>query len=149
MNCRQDSGDEDKDYFRANIWGMQKLRAAMEEVGVLDWDADYGEFPSYDPPEDADEEAEEAYDKEHEKRCEPIKSQGSSKPDMVPGFKFCSNDGWIVTPDECLIIAKKLLSRSTDNEKTCEDVIEENREFEREFAEYCQHAASQGGFSVW
>ncbi len=32
----------------------------------------------------------------------------SRQPGKVPGFKFGSNDGWIVTPAECAIIAAEL-----------------------------------------
>lgn len=107
----RDTGFEGGDdaYFRANIWGMGSLRRVMTAAGVLDWDGARGEFP--EPPEElqarmeeGDEEAERAWDD----KLLPFLGQRSGDPKKVPGFKFCSNDGWWVTPEECELIAAAL-----------------------------------------
>jgi hypothetical protein len=33
----------------------------------------------------------------------------SKKKGKVPAFKFSSNDGWTITPEDCVIIAYRLL----------------------------------------
>jgi len=132
-----------EDYFRANIWGMQILRAVMEDAGILDWEASHAEWPKHDCPKGATDKEVTAYDKMYEKKCLPLRRSRSSQPDMVPGFKFSSNDGWIVVPEECDIIQRKM------SEFLEEGYNGENLEFIQEFVVYCKGAVSKGGFKVW
>lgn len=73
-------------YLGLNIWGMRACRDAMTEGGVLDHETPL--------PHHA-----EAWN-------EVQLATRSADPNKVPAFKFCSNDGWIVTPEECHLIAR-------------------------------------------
>ena len=109
-----DEGD-DPTYFRLNIWGMGKYRGLMDGLGMLnytdapeDW-PDREDFkipqitihPNYEGGKD--------YLDDDESSSQYAAYEAAS--DAVRGFmpegtgialvKLCSNDGWIVTPEEC------------------------------------------------
>lgn len=75
--------------------------------------------------------------------------------------KFCSNDGWQVTPDECKVLVKDLSlieegetyeKESIDNEKMVLKQVVLDKEFFdyiQEFKEFCENSIDCGGFQVW
>lgn len=106
-------------YFRLNISGMGLMRGWIEPI--IDWDAENTPWP-----EDGTEE-----------EAEAIISEETAKEGMVPGYKFCTNDGWLVTPKECTVIA---------------DYLDENPheyEYMQKFGAFCKKAAECGGFKVY
>jgi hypothetical protein len=152
MTTLSSSGDEDKDYFRANIWGMGILRGAMKAGNVMDLDHDNPEWPDLEQSEN---ETEGDYQARCDEAHEPIRSFRSTNPKLVPIGKFCSNDGWVIVPEECNLIADALDKVNSFHYKPFmgnEEFIEagsENMIYVKEFAEYCRHAAKHGGFNVW
>jgi leucyl-tRNA synthetase len=75
-------------YFRLNIWGMSRARNLLYEYGMA-YDSDSDHFSEDGVVVDP--------------RTSPLATAGVQ--DGVPGIaihKLCSNDGWIVTPEECL-----------------------------------------------
>lgn len=151
----EDHNWDDDSYFRANIWGMQMLRGAMKAANVLDTDYDDPEWPEVKQEEG---ESEEMWDARREEMCAPIRAFRSEKKGLVPIGKFCSNDGWHIVPEECLIIADaldKLLTsdqeifyRDSWEERTI-SLSEHDKQFVKEFANYCRRASSKKGFRVW
>ena len=69
----------------------------------------------------------------------------SPNPGQVPAFKFCSNDGWHITPKECLAIALGLsnLFKNPDSGISQEDLA-----WAAPFVLYCLAAANHRGFYV-
>jgi len=121
---------DDKEYFRANIWGMQILRDAMYRAGVV-----------LDIP------------KERE-----IFGGEQKTIECLYGC-FCSNDGWYVLPEECKEIADKLertelhkvnAFRLTNGKLETEEkeLDKDLKDFIRSFAEFCRKV-SDVGFYVW
>jgi hypothetical protein len=148
--------DGDEGYFRANIWGMQVLRGAMKAAGVLDVEHDSPEWPKVKEQQEG--ETENDYYARHDRECLPIRQFRSEDKTLVPIGKFCSNDGWIVVPEECLLIADGLDKVLASGEEIFYRDSWENRtvglgdsdkEFVQRFAEYCRKASKKGGFSVW
>lgn len=123
-------------YFRLNIWGMGRYRDTMEAVGMGYW-ADHPAWPDaqdfgFDNREEwwAASEALEnggdsplTYDhgyenvtltqdmldraKKGQEAMEYVKSAHPGETPGIPLVKFTSNDGWHVTPPECLSALQK------------------------------------------
>ena len=156
--------DKQPEYHRFNIHWMPLMREMMQRARVLD---DYGEpdpgLPEF-PPNGMDVDrasalmaadgkgatAEETriLDAYNRKRDEVL-AQTSPDEGRVPYWKFCSNDGWIVTPDECRIIVEKL-TRHLGPELWDGLEIEEvqAREALDEWIGFARLAADNGGFRV-
>lgn len=85
---------KDPGYFRLNSNGMWRYMEAMIALGMahdhsspeVDWES----LPDYDDGEDAYYEAKDRLTGVH-----------PGEDPTIPRFKFSSNDGWHVTPDEC------------------------------------------------
>ena len=104
-------------YFRLNIYGMRTYRNVMEQIGMLEWDAnpnglDWPSYEQYNVPMKDVEYNGQLYSEPNESSPEYVEWQKAqdeklrwSGTTVMPGHKFCSNDGWIVTPRE---IAKAL-----------------------------------------
>ena len=119
----------ERSYFRLNIWGMGMVRRAMLDLGmVYETSYSYTDWPDHpedgtgagiaseamydgsDPREyaakycngtevtDADIARATAY---HDQRTALLKDHPAGA-ETIPVHKFGSNDGWIVTPRECL-----------------------------------------------
>lgn len=61
--------------------------------------------------------------------------------DAILANKFQSNDGWIVTPGECLIAATSIM-------RMYWDIAEEDRSFLAEFARFAARSVKHGGYEV-
>ena len=79
-----------------------------------------------------------------------------SNPGKVPAFKFQSNDGWFVTPDECRAIDNALRRAIEKNVEAVFDLLtadgsdrESAIECLRSWAEYNRLAANCGGYRVF
>ncbi len=150
-----DDRDSDEGYFRANIWGMQMLRGAMKAAGVLDVEHDNVEWPKIKKEAG---ETDNDFQARHERELEPVRAFRSETATLVPIGKFCSNDGWHVVPEECLLIAdaldkltvsgEEVFYRDTWEQRTV-SLSPSDMEFVKEFADYCRRASKKGGFSVW
>ena len=131
---------EEGEYFRANISGMSLLRGIMRECGVEGSAVSLRECES------------------NPETLEVQKIEGSL-------FScFGSNDGWLISPEECRHIAERLEAGGFGPEGTgyrhwdikdgefvtvYTEFTGEDRQYAKEFADYCKKAASLGGFYVW
>lgn len=136
----------DGTYHRANIWGMGMLRSVMSAANVLDWNAQHEPWGSF--KED---------DRKGQKQNARVRAFRSKDKNLVPGDKFCSNDGWIITPEECLLIANGL-DRLLRNPKRITYTVyldgtkiltKEEREYVQKFSNFCRRSALLGGFKVY
>lgn len=91
---------EQPNYFRLNVWGMSRWVAAMDRLGMVDMDGDrtlgFPEVPAQYRDldfEDYPPQLQEAIDRN-------LADHGTAG-EGIPWWKFSSNDGWIVTPEEC------------------------------------------------
>lgn len=112
----------DPGFYRFNVQGMASMRALMDAAQLLS----HEEAPLLPPvPSDLSEErrknllaavygdqrafkALSQADAELARRFTAVLRTPSKTPGRVPSFKFESNLGWVVTPDECRTIAKTL-----------------------------------------
>lgn len=171
------------EYFRFNIYGMQSMRQIMSRAELLDddVDVDWPEFPPAGWDEERAwmlveaidaERAEDSSDPDGALRVEPpptlpervavtsylaardaVRAVRSPNPARVPTAKFCSNDGWLVTPDECLVLARGL-RRALDDVGPAlwevEDLSDhEARRWIEQWIAYNALAAENGGYHVY
>jgi len=138
-----------EEYFCTNIWGMDSLRNLMGHADVLGWEGEGTKWPNSDKAKEVDWDENHPNVIEHEKACDVVRKAQCEDRGKVPGHKFCSNDGWIVTPRECLLIAagvEKFLEENTDYGS--EDDWDA-RAFYTKWAAYNRNAAKDGGYKVW
>lgn len=137
------------EYYRFNIWSMARVREVLCVLGVLDEEFPFPELPESYPLTD------EAEDYLRELDDLRAMHAGNGK---VPYYKFCSNDGWIVTPEECEALSKAILSAGKEKIKSileryvepdARDSLDEFAEYIVEFGKYCERCASLGGFAVY
>jgi hypothetical protein len=160
------------DYWRFNTAGMQAMRQILLNAGMMDGELS-PEWPTF-PPEGWDHER--AYSlldalengdtvdgaaptlQEQEvvlafmTESSRVREVRSASPGLVPICKFCSNDGWLVTPDECSILARGLRAaiESLGSELWAGEAIgeEEARSWILKFAAWNELAAAHGGYRV-
>lgn len=68
----------DTTYFRLNIWGMREMRSLMDDLGALRHND--AALPDFDDPD-------------------VLQAFGEGV--GIEARKLCSNDGWLVTEEEC------------------------------------------------
>jgi hypothetical protein len=140
-------------YFRLNVWGMSRCGEAMYGLGMLDtateslkWPerADFGvddeTWENWDwqqPAEDAPEPLRRFYQTQ-----QAALSHRPEKPTGICDFKFSSNDGWIVTPEE---LGAAL---ATYDERTGGGAAAPDFEWWADWIDYLRRARARGGFSV-
>lgn len=105
-------------YWWFSIGGMAEMRDRMRDAHLLD------DATPKSPRPAGDDAALQAW-----------RRQTSPNPRQIPAWKFESNDGWLVTPEECALLAESL--DSSDGPST------------RYFVEYCAACINKGGFHVW
>jgi hypothetical protein len=99
-----------------------------------------------DPPMTAEEK--EAV-KQAEVSQEALLETRSPKQGMVPAFKFGSNDGWVVTDEECAIVCTALERMlADDQQRTSACPTDEARALIEHWLEYVRVAQGTGGFAV-
>lgn len=102
----------ERSYFRLNVWGMSAAVELMHGMGLLsdvpnpEWPklADFGLEDWPDDPEDCDGDERTAAEAKLTDRQRAFLAASNatrdhdSGTDCIPADKFCSNDGWLVTP---------------------------------------------------
>ena len=153
-------------YFRGGFL------VTMDVAGIFDYDTEFLKGPDWPPPGIKEERAEQlrllfepAADddpvislidlkptyrelrlmQKYFTESDRTNSARSKKQGRVPVFKFGSNDGWIVTPEECLIIAIRLRLYLAE-ESHVED--EGDPEGLEAFIAFNELAAKYGGYRV-
>lgn len=162
--------------YRTGGAGIDMLSTLMAEAGVLDSESAPPPFTATWPPQGMEESrASEVYDY-LEKGEEPLTPPAtaaelelcgqykathdiwaqtpSPQPGRVPGYKFATNDGWLVTPEECGLIAaavEKLLADLPEDlaervgwEESTDSMIE----WIEDWLDYNRVAATHGGYKV-
>ena len=174
--------EEQPEYWRFNASGMAGMLEVMLKAGVVDRNFAAPPMSDWPPPGmlsdvRAEELAEWAWwgetpekppsDSEMQRlqpwldELERWRRTPSAQPERVPAFKFCTNDGWIVTPDECTRIASGLeagVARSSGLLGRIFGVLpsrrrsgmshEEAAQWVLQWAGYNRAAAQFGGYSV-
>ncbi len=158
-------------YYRFNGWGMRMTLGVLEWADAIHYAA-APERPAFPPagfsvepmeaailalrgepqpgpgPTDAELAAAREYLRAHEQSV-----SGSTLQDgRLATYKFESNEGWLVTPEECLALAKRLRDKAeviareffTDAGLTADD----GRRWVLGFARYNEIAAEHGGYRV-
>src|SRR5262249_32724983 len=83
-----------------------------------------------------------------------VRGKRSRRRHKVPTFKFCSNDGWLVTPDECLAVAKGVrlaVAACRDEVLACGEDWDPDQLIllVLRWGAYNELAADHGGYQVW
>lgn len=170
-------------YFRLNIWGMGRFVRAMwdlgmmfdagghpawpkrEEYGLSDEEYDayenedwYREHPEHRPGgadgakavERAG--AREAYQRHEKAQNAVLRWHGDGA--GIPDHKFGTNDGWVVTPEECrqaLDAYLRVLDDGNDGDRVGAVLAKngvENRGYWERWIAYLNSAITHGGFEV-
>lgn len=150
----------DRSYFRLNIWGMSRCRDLMARLGMLT-DEDAPNFPTLDEfgltdypedPADYDGEARAKAEKEltdaGRRFIEAVKAALAFEPVPVRGIpigKFCSNDGWLVTPAQC----GAALAAWRAQPAAVRAHVEGEAEWWGRWIAYLTYAKDRGGFRVY
>ncbi|MCA9099426.1 MAG: hypothetical protein KDA36_13610, partial [Planctomycetaceae bacterium] len=73
----------------------------------------------------------------------------SSTPGKIPGFKFGSNDGWVITPAECRAINSAIARIKSDPDRLFEVcTTEEAKSVLESWGEFVRVSETVGGFTV-
>jgi hypothetical protein len=133
-------------YFRLNIWGMGAMRKIMAEAGMMDLLFQHEPFPGMAGEEPTFLEVAEQ---------ERVLAQFNPAIALPPVYKFCSNDGWVVTPMECMCM-KQVWDKLGEVDQRKAVILATKAEdsdgwFEKatEFMAYVERAAAHGGFRVY
>ena len=107
MYAQAPEGAVPETYFRLNIWGMTWVRYWFDKFDLLATNVEHGPWPDEPGGEYVEEEeaapgtewaefyaAQRVVLAEHPNHDDPA----------LPYYKLCSNDGWIVTPAECVAL---------------------------------------------
>lgn len=147
--------DETNSYFRLNIWGMGEYREVMERIGMLEWEESEPPFPDpahYEIPMMKTVDGYENYDEDSPEyaayRVALRVKLSHGTVGVIPGHKLCSNDGWIVTPEECeaaLETYREYLAEGHSIEALLSDG---NIKSWQEWIKFLETAATAGGFEV-
>lgn len=84
-------------FFRLNVFGMGQYKEAMHALGMLHWSTG----PGYNEWPDLGGNPTEQQWRKHAEACLPVLRDHRGGPPGIPSHKLSSNDGWIVTPEEC------------------------------------------------
>lgn len=125
----EELGEEDG-FEDVNVWGMQAIRAALGDT------LDNTPFPPFRQLTQEEKDSEPPHSALYPETLEAV----SPDPSKVPAHKFCSNDGWLVNPAQCLVLAEKLEKVLTPDHEDA---------WALSFAAGCREAAPRGGFRVW
>lgn len=130
-------------YFRLNVWGMGRCCDLMARLGMMDTEQRSGRWPKPNefglteyPDEDDGPFAEGSPEARFLTASEAVR-RGSGA-GLIPAFKFNTNDGWLVTPDE--------IRRSLAVIIDC--VVPSDPPWFQSWLDYLAKAADLGGFRV-
>ncbi|WP_425838381.1 hypothetical protein [Streptomyces fractus] len=153
--------EADSSYFRLNIWGMSHYCEVMEQLGMVVSDYELPPFP-HEPDGVTREEIDAFGDRGHG-------PDAPARPEVVaywkqleahlswhldPAFgialhKFCSNDGWLVTPEEIAAALESYRVHSAEEVKVIVGGDTEELDYWLQWISYLQRAQQRGGFRVW
>lgn len=126
-NLREPRSYSEEAYFRSTskAWGV--IYEVMLAVGILD--------VSMDAPDPSD-------------TSEESRAARSVEPEAVPAYKLSSNDHWLVTPEECLVIAGALERAVRDTRARLQPSPDDEGGlgFIERFARFNRIAADYGGY---
>ena len=132
------------EYARLNIWGMEKYKSAMLDLGMAHYSGtpkiDWSELHAIDPDEDWD---------KYEATCDRLTApHGNTDSPTIPSHKLSSNDGWVVTPDE-IKAALDAWERQKDGRGLKAETIDLiQADHWSKWIEYLHLASEHGGFRV-
>jgi hypothetical protein len=130
---RLDGDGADPLYFRFNWSGMGLMVATLAEADAVDTETPHPRWPDFPPRPDGWPHDEWDCDSEH-----PLVTEYNAALDGIrstpgvdnkpPGWKFASNDGWVITPEECTSIhtalatltrlaVRRVLERRADDQR--------------------------------
>jgi len=167
--------DEPRSY-QLNVFGMAAILQVMTLAGIIDSEASHAEWPRWPPEGMSEKRANALADhvfrqarlfppatrREREivtllgAESDAIRTSRTPRSGLVPAFKFRSNAGWLVHPDECLLIANRLrealesspLSILPDPERSGIS-YDEAKARVLDWVAYNEFAAINGGYQVW
>lgn len=132
-------------YFRLNNRGMGYCHELMEKYGMVYDPPREGAWPAYpNIPEDATDEEEEAMDQQYREAAKPFLSQHPEGGEVIPSLKFSSNDGWIVTPEECRATVAAWRAKGSPTPHYNDEPLR----WWGEWIAFLEHSADRGGFTV-
>lgn len=139
--------DQLRGYFRLNIWGMGVALDHMQSLGMLYSleDRRYPEFPKpeafglVEHPDDEDGWVAGTPERAYLDAHEAVLAWHPADPAGIGSWKFGSNDGWIVTPEEI----RAALARAADA-----PAREDLPKWWGDWVAYLQRAATLGGVEV-
>ena len=123
-------------YFRLNISGMVQCRKLMAQRGMI--------FEGTERPWPLREEF--PTDEDYKRACDAHRDAADGDQPGIPVHKLSSNDGWLVTPIECMGALKVWDSLG---EKDLPTLGREPVVWWPEWLEFLEEAAEHGGFRVW
>lgn len=151
------------DYFRLNVWAMSRWVNAMRTLDMVcqpsesrDWPKieSYGvtwaDVEAVDYPDDAESRSPELHERARKyvaERDRLLADHGGECPG-IPEHKFGSNDGWIVTPAECLAALRILREHSAEVVLSALEDAGCDVGYWDQWVQYLVGAASHGGFEV-
>lgn len=125
-------------YFRLNIFGMERYRAAMAELGMLD-------SLTRGPRQNDWDQASLGSEARQEKAYEKLRTRTAEHPTGLPRYKFGSNDGWLITPEEI----KAALARYERPGAGFFAAHEIDEDYWDEWIHFLEQAVERGGFRVY
>lgn len=141
--------EAEQSYFRLNIWGMSACREIMAEHDMLAYEQpesatfeNVSEFPGEDHFDDQGEPLTgtgEAY----KRVVQRVREETSPQPG-IPLWKLCSNDDWLVLPEEI----HAALAKAPEAVTVIEDNEEVTVEWWPHWLRFLRGAAENGGFRV-
>ena len=160
---------EAPEIYQVNNFGLDTIYRALSTAQVLDERSEPPNFdatlPDWLSPERVDEimdaldfgddpdppvtEEEQTAIREAQVAQQSLLEVTSPHPGQIPAFKFGSNDGWVITADECVIIStalKRVLGERELFNNACP--TDESRTLLIQFGQYVQAAGATGGFVV-
>jgi hypothetical protein len=167
--------EDDPGYFQFRNIGMAAMLDIMEAAGVVDGTAKHDELPDWPPNGLSNDRADElgpfVFDdievpspptatemliiEDWRSAADIVLGTKSARPGKVPAYKFMSNDGWIVWPEECLSISNALCKalatkpeRILPDQKISGIKPNEAAEWILSWASYNEVAAKHGGYRV-
>lgn len=119
-------------YFRLNIFGMNRYLGAMGELGMLD---SLSRGPT----------TKDWNSRRSEAGYETLRTKTAAHPIGLPTYKFGSNDGWLVTPEEI----KAALARYQKPGPEFFTAHEVEEDYWDEWIQFLERAVERGGFRVY
>lgn len=152
----------DTGYYCLNVWGMRRCRKLMlnfnmvcggdhpswpkmGEYGITDESAAYDEM--YLHREDPDDERVSPEVRAYLEAREAVASHHPEDKTGIPIFKFCSNDGWLVTEDECRQALEAFALTGVD--ASAVEYEDETVPWWPSWLNFLRLASVHGGFRVW